>query len=328
VDLKAFGFLHLDDEWARAALRLALPAGAETKLTTDTLGRVRIDKVSMAYYPGSKPENSRGYLRLKGLIWDGRKRVIDCIREATAGKVQVEEVDKKWLPGGDKPVRVSGPELPFALGLLHDHTHHTAFLARSLHRNSEDPQHLMALEQLPWFDRTNGPRPSEDDLLFGSNPPWLQAALKEIPPDVCGLFIGEIPYEWRNLLTRELGLRRCPRSFVVHLRREGDGVVLSLRLNPETAGEELILQQDLEKWCRRGLDDLQYRWFPTLRQEPQALALLGQTLRIVRWEAKFLRWEGNPGSWCVQTRVPIPGPTWKALGTLLLRASQPPEPGR
>jgi hypothetical protein len=133
------------------------------------------------------------------------------------------------------------------------------------------------------------------------------------------LCVGEIPAGWRRRLTEALDLRACPRTFVFHLRREGEGVALSLRLNLEKPGAELILSEDLEKWRRRGVDVLQAR-FPALREEPEALALLGQTLKTMRWGA-------NPGGGCVRTELQIPGPTLGALGKLLKLASQPDERG-
>jgi hypothetical protein len=93
----------------------------------------------------------------------------------------------------------------------------------------------------------------------------------------------------------------------------------SLSLNLDKAGAELILLEDLKKWRRRGLDVLQAR-VPALREEPKALALLGQTLKTMRWGAK-------PGGGCIRTGVQIPGPTWGALGKLLKRAFQPAEEG-
>src|SRR5262249_25509715 len=72
VNLKAFGPVNLGDEWTQAAIRLALPAGAEQTLTPEHLGRVRIDGVSLAYYERPKPEDSRGIVQLEGLALDGR----------------------------------------------------------------------------------------------------------------------------------------------------------------------------------------------------------------------------------------------------------------
>src|SRR5207244_3571563 len=114
-------------------------------------------------------------------------------------------------------------------------------------------------------------------------------------PDVCGLALGEIPSEWRTFLTAALELRVCPRTFVFSLRKERDGVSLYLSLNLDKAGDELILCEDLEKWRRQGLDVLQAR-FPGMRKEPAALALVGHTLKVMRWGA-------NPGSGCVRTGV-------------------------
>jgi len=143
----------------------------------------------------------------------------------------------------------------------------------------------------------------------------MKAALAEIPADACGLGLGEIPAEWRKFLTEALGLRACPRTFVFSLRRESEGDALGLSLNVEKAGAELILLEDLERWRLQGLDVLQAK-FPTLRKEPEALALLGQALQTMRWGA-------NPGSGCVRTSVRINGPTEKALRDLLKRQSQP-----
>jgi hypothetical protein len=313
VDLKAFGSLNLGDEWTRALLRLALPAETGKNVTPENLGRIRIDSVSMAYYEDPKPGQSRALVQLEGLALDGRKRVVDFIREAGAGKGRAGEDDRGWQAG--KPARVSSPELPFAIGLYDDHR---VFLARAMGRDNTESQHLKALEHLSWFDLSNRPRPS-GDLLSGYNPPWLQLALQEIPSGACGLCLGEIPAAWRKLLTEGLELRACPRTFVCSLRREDDGVALSLSLNLDKAGAELILLEDLEKWRRRVPDDLQAR-FPALREEPEALALLGQTLKTMPWGA-------NPGSRCVGTGVRITGPTGRALAALLNRTSQPREEG-
>jgi len=307
VDLKAFRPLDLDDEWTQTALRLALSAEASKKLTSENLGRARIDGVAGAYYEAPKPEQSRGFVQLEGLALAGRKRILDVIREATSGKAQVEEDDRNWL--GGNPIRVSSAELPFALGLFDDHR---VFLARSMNRGDKGAQHRKALKRLHAFAFSKEPRPSKN-ILSGYNPPWLQAALREVPPDACGLLVGEIPSEWRKLLTEALELRACPRTFAFYLRREGEGVALSLSLNLEKAGAEVILLEDLEKWRREGLDVLQAK-VPSLCKEPEALALLGQTLKTMRWRA-------SPGSGCVRTDVQVPGPTWRALGTLLKRAS-------
>jgi hypothetical protein len=177
------------------------------------------------------------------------------------------------------------------------------FLARAMNSyKAED--HRKVLEQLPWFgDRPQRPAvhfPPSASLLTGYHPPWVQAAL------------GEIPTEWRKRLTETLKLRVSPRAFMFSMKREGDGVVVSLRLKAEKAGGELILKDDLEKWRREGLDELQAR-FPSTGKEPEAIALLAQVLKAnVRWDAK-------PGSGEVTTSFPIPGPAWKALGTLAKR---------
>jgi hypothetical protein len=168
------------------------------------------------------------------------------------------------------------------------------------------------LEKLSWFDLAAGPRPGES-LLSGYMPPWLRTALGEVPPDVCGFFLGEIPAGWRKLLTARLRLRACPRTFVLRLRREGDGVTLSLRLNVDKAGAERTLADELEKWRRQG----PHAWlarFPEMCLGLEAPALLGQPLRDMRWEA-------DPRGGYVRTRVRIPGPTWRALGTLVKGAA-------
>jgi hypothetical protein len=323
VDLRAFGSLNLGDEWTQAFLDLGLPAGAEKMITPEALGRFRIDVVSAAYYefPKKKPgwiaqleglDLARWLVQFEGLALDGRRRIINGIQEATEEEGVVEEIDRS--PAG-RAVRVSSARLPFALGLYDDHR---VFLARSLKEGSKGPEHLRVLTSVPSL--TGDPQKRAKDLLSGYNPPWLQTALGESPPNACALFLGEIPAGWRKLLAEALELRVSPRTLVCHLRREGEGVALSLSLNVDKAGVELILLEDLERWRPQGLDVLRAR-VPALREEPEALALLGQTLKTMRWGA-------NPGGACVRTGVQIPGPTWGALGKLLKRASQPAEGGR
>jgi serine/threonine-protein kinase len=323
VDLKAFGSLKLDDEWTQTVIRLASSPEFNNKLTPENLGRIRIDGVSLAYYEDPKHEQSRGMVQLEGLALDGRKRIIDFIREATAGKVLIEE--DKGSTGG-KPwsfFRVSSAELPFALGLFDDRR---VFLARCMQSGSKPAQHMKGLEQLPGLALPREPRPvgsggwpagegRSANLLSGYQPPWIRTALAEIPADACGLLLGEIPIEWRKVLREGLELRTCPRTFVLYMKRQGQGVAISLRLNLEKAGAELILSQDLEKWRRQGFGVLQAR-VPFLCEEPEVLALLGQTLKTMRWGAK-------PGSGCVRTRVQIPGPIVRALGKAMERASRP-----
>jgi serine/threonine protein kinase len=311
IDRKAFGSLHLDDEWGQTAIRLTLPEEARKKLTPEILDGIRIDGVSLAYYEERKFEKSQGILQLEGQVEGGRLHLLDILRAATSEKLQAED------GVGGKSTRVFGPELPFALGLFNDQR---LFLARSLNPGDKGSQHLNALERIPCFDFSgNGPRPWVN-IPSGNNPPWLTPGLSEIPPDACGFCVGEIPSAWRKVLTEGLKLRTCPHSFVCYLKREGDGVALSITLSMDKAGEELILMEDLEKWRRQGLDALQAE-FPSLREEPAALALLGQTLNA------RMRWGANPGSGRVGTWVQIPGPTVRAIGQLVERASQGQEDG-
>src|SRR5438046_426921 len=83
-------------------------------------------------------------------------------------------------------------------------------LARGLQHGSKEAEHRKALD-LPDLQVVQTP-----NLLSGYNPPWVRMALAEVPPESCGLLLGEIPGEWRKLLTEELGLRICPRTFVWH----------------------------------------------------------------------------------------------------------------
>jgi serine/threonine-protein kinase len=323
VNLKAFGSFNLDDEWTRTVFRLGLsrlglPAGVEKMLTPENLGRVQIDGVSLAYYDSPKEKGSRYVVQIEGLAQDGRRRGIDLIRQ-TIRNVEVEE-DRNPNPSWpDQPtrIRVTGPELPFAVGAIDDYR---VFLAGYLDGKAKGSQHGKVLEELPEpFSYSKGRGP-QTNFLSGYNPPWLRAALGEIPPNAFGLLMGEIPAEVRNLLTEALELRECPRTFVCYLKRKNQGVTLSLTLNMEKAGAELLLRDDLEKWRQQGLQVLKAR-FPRLKVKPGALRLLGHTLQTMRWGT-------NPGSRSVRTYVQINGPTWRALGDLVKLASQPPDEGK
>jgi hypothetical protein len=308
LDLRPFGSPTLDDARTRALLRVVAPGTAD-RLTPENLGRIRFNGVALAYYEGTKPNDARAIVHLDGLALDGRKRILDFLRWQTAGQVQVEKQDN--IPqGGPEPIRVSGAGLPFALG-IYDDNH--AFLACSGARDAGAEQHRKALEQVSVFNFAGARRPA-GDVLTGYNPPWMRAALANVPGDACGLFLGEIPAELRKLLTEALHLRACPRSFICHLRKEGQVVVVSLTLNLDKAGAEVTLRDDLEKWRRQGLGELKAR-YPALQKEREALTLVEQTLRGMRWKANG----GGP----VRTSVRISGPTWKALLTLWQRASQP-----
>jgi hypothetical protein len=307
VDLSGPSALTLDDEWTQAVLRLAVPKGAAEGLTPENLGRIRIDRVSLAYYESARPGRNGAVLQVEGLALDGRKRLLDYLRRATADQVQVEKEPGNLNPTA--PICLSGGGLPFALGLFDDHR---AFLAISGGRNAGEAQNRKVLEELRSFNFSR--RPFEGDLLSGYQPPWVRAALAEAPPDGCGFFLGEIPAELRAVLSDVLKLRACPRTFVLHVRREGGGVALSLSLNVDKAGAELLLQEDLERWRTQGLDAVKAR-FPAVTKEPAALALVGQALATMRWGA-------NPGGKCVRTHVQVPGPTWEAVRRLLQRVGE------
>ncbi len=314
-DLTATEALTLDDARTHILLNLLLPAETADKLTPENLGRIRIDGLSLAYYAGTKPEDARAIVHFEGLALDGHKRIVDFIRQTPAGKMWVEE--NNTTRSGSKPIRITGSELPYALG-FYDDNH--AFLAVSAHRDAKESEHLKALRQLPQFDFPDGPLPFSPDgprsfsnILSGYNPPWIHAALNEVSPNAFGLVLGEVPTELRKLLTKALGLRVAPRTFICQLRKDGQDISLGLTLSVDKAGAEQLLLEDLEKWRRQGLDALQTK-LPALKNEPEALALVRQTLQTMRWGA-------NPGSRTVRTRVQIPGPTWKALVQLLKVAS-------
>ncbi len=307
VNLEKFGSLHLGDEWTQTALRLALPAEVADKVTPEKLGRIRIDRVSLGLYEDRKTAEPRTIVQLEGLALDGRRRVLDFIRETAPGPVLDEKAEKRWLAG--RPVGVSSPNLPFAVGLYDDHR---LFLGRSLKEGSKEAQHRKALELHSWFAVAGTGRP-QGGLLTGYNPPWVQMALQNIPSDACGLFLGEIPAGWRKQLIERLDLRECPRTFVCHLKREGDTLAVSLTLNLARPGREQILVAELEKLRRHGIDVLQ-GLFPALLREPQALASVRQYLTTLRWQANL-----KNGS--VRTTLRIPRQTRKALGTLLKRVA-------
>jgi hypothetical protein len=308
LDLKTFSAHTLEDEWTQTLLRLVAPEATAEKLTPENLGRLRLDRVSLAYYEETRPEKSRAIVQLEGLALDGRKRIIDYLRRMTADKVEVVK-DPRTVTT-TSAIRVSGADLPFALGLFDDHR---AFLAMSGDRKPGEAQHRKALEELSTFNFPSTPQ-REGNLVSGYKPPWVQTALAEIPWDASGFFLGEIPSEFRKVLTDTLKLRVCPRTFVLHIKREGEGFTLSLSLNVDKAGAELLLLQDLEKWRTQAVDVLQTK-FPSVKKEPEALALVGQTLKTARWGA-------NPGGKCVSTYVQMSGPTWKAVRTLLKRVGR------
>ena len=98
------------------------------------------------------------------------------------------------------------------------------------------------------------------------------------------------------------------------MKREGDGVGLSLTLNLDKAGMSGALRTDIETWRRRALNDWQAK-FPALRKEPQALAQLKQALNTMSCVPN------DSGGVRIQAR--LSASTWKAVCTLLKRAFPP-----
>jgi hypothetical protein len=306
IDLGPLGPLALDEARTRTLLRMLVPEETAGRLTPENLGRIRIDGIAIAYYEGPNAEDAWGIAHLDGLALDGRKRMVDFIRQGSAQTTKVEENNQAGR--SDALIRVSNPELPFALG-IYDDNH--VFLARSMRQGAAAPQHLKALEQHHLFDFAQSYKHS-GDILSGYNPPWVKSALAEIPSDACGVLLGEIPAAWRKFFTEALNLRVCPRTFVLHLRRENQDVGVSLTLSVDNTGADVMLQEDLEEWSKKGLDAWKDR-FASLRAEPERLALVGLTLKTMRWKA-------SGGS--VQTHVKINDSTWKALGALLRRGTR------
>jgi hypothetical protein len=302
IDLKPFGSLTLDDPSTQALLRWVVPEEAADKLTPEKLGRIQIDGAALACYDDPKSGTNQAIALLEGQIWSGRKRIVDFIRQNQRDKIHVKESLKPLQGVSGKSALISGPALPFALHLRDDQH---VFLARPLSKDATEEQNLKALERLPEV----GARPniylfSGDNLSgHGYCPPWIYEALGKIPTEACGAFLGEIPAVWRKALTDVLKLRVCPRTFVLHMRQEGQSVLCTLVLNLDKSGTDGTLRDDLEKWRLRGLNELQ-TWFPALKRDRPASTVLGQTLNSMRWTA-------NGGS--VQTQVRIPASVWKAL---------------
>jgi serine/threonine-protein kinase len=307
IDVRPFGSLALDDPHTQALLRLLAPRKTAERLTPENLGRIRFDGVAGAFYEGTKPGDARLILHLEGLALDGRRPILDFLRRQTGDKLRIDENDQVI---GAKPIGVSGPALPFALGIYDDNHAHLACAGGA---DAEADQHRKVLEKVPAFNFSNARLPA-GNVLSGYNPPWLRNALNEVPRDACGLFAGDIPADLRKVLTEEFKLRACPRSFFCVLTKRGSGVSVSLTLNVDKAGADLLLAQDLEQWRRRALEMWRSR-YPALDKEPEALALVGHPLQTMRWGA-------NPASRCVRTNVDVSAKTWDALLKLLGRASQ------
>jgi hypothetical protein len=235
---------------------------------------------------------------------DGRKRIIDFLRQETEGKLQVE----KNLRDPNQPTLVSSPEFPFALGIFDDNH---VFLAVSGDKNAKEAQHRKALEQMPAFAFSGQPRNSTN-IMTGYNPPWIKTALFNIPRDACGMLLGEIPAAGRKWLCDTMKLGVCPRSIALHLTRRGGGIGLSLRFNVEKGRTERKLRGDLEEWRRHALSE----WLavhPALRLEPKALNQLAQTLNSVQFKI-------DRGS--VRADVTVPDPTWGLLAELMIGMGQ------
>ncbi len=245
--------LTLNDARTQTALRLFAPEKVARKVTPENLGRIQLHGLGAAYYEGNKFEEPRLIVHLEGVALDGRKRIVDFIRQSTAEKENIEKVQ-------NEAIRVSYPEWPFALGLVDDYH---VFLARSLKPGADAPQHLKAL-WLPGPSQA-GPDPRPGNLHVGYSPPWVKGALASIPPDACGFLIGEIPAEWRKRLSEALPLRVCPRTVTLYLSRQDREVAASLTLSVDRAGDERLLREDLDKWQARAGQALKSMYWTTDR---------------------------------------------------------------
>lgn len=304
IDFQPLGSLTLDDARAQTMLRLLMPKETAAKVTPENLGRIQLDGIAIAYYEDAKSGESHAIAHLEGVALDGRKRILDFLRQETGGKIQLE----KNTRDPNLPVLVTSSDLPFALGVFDDNH---VFLAVSGDKNAKEAQHRKALEQMPAFAISGQPR-NPMTITSGYNPPWIKETLLNLPKDACGMLLGEIPAAGRKWLRDTVKLRVCPRSFVLHMTRQGGGLHLSLRLNVDKAGTEKDLQKDLDNWRRNALNN----WLalhPALRTESKALNQLVQTLNRVQFKS-------DRGS--VRADVTVSDATWKTLAELLKGASQ------
>jgi hypothetical protein len=297
-DLTPFGSLTFGDAQTQTLLRLFIPREEAERLTPENLGRINFGSIALGYYEKSKTADAHAIVRLSGTALDGHKRIVEFLRRNAGEKIEVEEQDRNLA--GNGPVYVSGPDLPFALKIIDDHW---AYLAVSLNKNAKASQHRKMLNNL-----------SGTPIPNGYNPPWIKTAVINIPRDACGFLLGEIPAEWREVLCESLKLRSCPRTFILHMKREGDGVGLSLTLNLDKPLMGGALRTDIETWRPHALSDLQGK-FPALQEEQRALAQLRLVLN------KMSCVPNDSGGVRIQTH--ISALEWKAMCTLLKRAFPP-----
>jgi hypothetical protein len=298
IELGPSKALTLDDDETQSLLRLLVPKETASRITSQNLGRIRINGIGLACYE-SKAENTWAILQLNGTALDGRKRIVDYVQRDTKGEMPFDGANKGQSKG--ESVYLSSPKFPLAVKLVDDRH---AYLATYLNRQGQPRQLLGILDKVP----------SSVNVLSGYNPPWVKAALNAVPSDACGFFLGEIPASWHDFLTDALciWLRVRPRSFVCHLKKESQGVTLFLTLNVDLAKEDVILRDDLERWRGQALDALR-RKHPALEREPAAMALLLQILHRMRWHA-------DGGS--VRTQLHLRGSDWKVLVEAVTRVSQ------
>jgi hypothetical protein len=285
--------LTLDDAWTRALLPLLVSEETVDQLTPENLGRIQFETLSLGYYEQSHSKNGPTIVHLTGTALDGHRRLVEYLRRANDGMIQVEERDKRLMANG--PVRISSSESPLALQIVDDNH---AYLAVLPNKVAEAARKI--LEGLP----------GGESLPASYNPPWIKTAVVNIPSNACGFLVGEIPARLRKRLTESLQLRAFPRTFVLHATREGDGVVLSLTLNVDKEETGPILRDELVK-SRSQLVDLVRSQFPGVRKDSPAFAPLRQALNNLRWDA---------GGGSVRTQVRISGSTLNALRDLLKHA--------
>jgi hypothetical protein len=282
--------LTLDDAWTQTLLPLLVSEETVDQLTPENLGRIQIDALALGYYERSQSKKGPTIVHLTGTALDGHRRIVEYLERISGGKIQIEEKDRRLMANG--PVHISSPGIPLALQIVDDNH---AYLAVLPNRGAESSRTI--LDGLP----------ASQSIPVSYNPPWIKNAVINVPSNACGFLLGEIPAKLRKLLTESLQLRACPRTFVLHATREGDGVVLSLTLNVDKDGMERTLIDDLVR-SRSQAFDLVHGQFPLVRKDSKALASLRQILDRLRWEA---------GGGSVRTQVRISGATLKKLRELL-----------
>lgn len=279
IDMRGSGEKLLDDDALRKLLSRNVPPMARQEIykAVDSLGNLRIDRISFAYRPDANNERKdQIYIRVTGK--GDPKRVAAFFRELQNGAVKEDKGPKGLallLIEGDMPpvVAIAGDSDIVFAGYEHNSEKHQEVMQRVL------------------------------DIIKDGKPSIVTsvADLKKVPANACGLLMGDVPERTKRTIAAEV-LPALPRRLQLDATR-GKDIVLRVQATMDNADDAKKLADKVEELKKQGSEGLKMLP-PQIKIKQETIDLLTKALSSLKVEPKAADISGG---------LTIPGALLKAL---------------